>query len=158
VDINLTKDQVAIIDDEDADLSDTRWVAAFNKTCGISGAYYVSNHRLGLIHRVIMGRILGRDLTSDDMVDHRNGNSLDNRRGNLRLANQSLNNANRRKAKHSAQPYKGIRYRAHIQKWEARIWKDKKYYGLGCFETPEEAHEAYCSKAKELYGEFARYD
>lgn len=157
IEIQLTRGQVAIIDDIDADLANMKWSAFFNPRCGPNGAFYASRSRLGLMHRRIMERIVNRKLERSELVDHRNLNSLDNRRENLRIATNTLNNANRRKAKHSGQPYKGIRLKETTQRWEARIWKDKKCYHLGYFDTPEEAHKAYCQKASELYGEFARF-
>jgi hypothetical protein len=40
--------------------------------------------------------------------------------------------------------------------WRAEITVNGKTYKLGSYPTPEEAHAAYCAKAKELHGEFAR--
>src|SRR5690554_2450719 len=61
------------------------------------------------LHRVIMRRMKGRKLKRGELVDHINGNKLDNTRDNLRLANHSQNQANRGPSKN--RKYKGV-YRA----------------------------------------------
>jgi hypothetical protein len=102
------------------------------------------------MHRVIM------DAPEHLEVDHKNGNGLDNRRnGNLRLARKSQNQANSRLRIDNTCGLKGVsRYR---KKFMATIQHEGKQQFLGCFVTPEAAHAAYCARAKELFGEFARF-
>ena len=78
-------------------------------------------------------------------MDHENGNGLDNRRENLRLATHSQNQRNRRRTRDKV--YKGTRRNG--KKWVAHIV-------LGTFASEEEAARAYDHAATLLYGEFAR--
>ena len=101
------------------------------------------------LHRYIMG------ITDPSVVvDHINGNTLDNRKENLRVCTVAENNCNRTNKRNST-GYKGVRKDGSKEKpYTARIQHKRKVYLLGSFASPEEAHEAYCAKAKELHGEF----
>lgn len=89
-------------------------------------------------------------------VDHINGNRADNRWGNLRVADQSQNTANSKRSKANTSGFKGVSRHWPSGKWQAGIVKNRRRQYLGLFETPKQAHDAYCVKAKEIYGEFAR--
>jgi len=104
------------------------------------------------MHRVILG------LTPGDGVwgDHRNGDTLDYRRSNLRVATPSQNNMNRRTGPANTSGLKGVGWHSIAAKWRARIKLNRQEIHLGLFHTPEEAHAAYCEAAKEHHGEFAR--
>jgi len=92
------------------------------------------------------------------LVDHQNGDALDNRRENLRLATPSQNSYNRQKTKtkSSSSKYRGVTYFARTGKWVARIKYQGKCRWLGYFDKEEEAGRAYDEAAKKHYGEFAR--
>lgn len=90
----------------------------------------------------------------DKIIDHKDGNGLNNRFSNLRDASHSQNQFNRRKNKGTLAGFKGVSFNKKSQRWKASINFNKKTYYLGYFETPEEASEAYNKKAKELHGEF----
>jgi len=99
------------------------------------------------MHREVINAPKGR------MTDHINGNTLDNRRSNLRLATPSDNAHNTKLPKNNTTGYRGVgkkgnRYIAHIR-------SDNKEHHLGSFSTPEEAALAYNKAATELHGEFA---
>jgi len=89
-------------------------------------------------------------------VDHVNGDALDNRRCNLRLATDAQNRANYRKpvnARTSA--FKGVtRYRDGVQ-WMSYIKQGGKRYHLGLFDSDVRAAEAYDNAARNRFGEFA---
>lgn len=92
------------------------------------------------------------------LVDHRNGNGLDNRRANLRICTHIGNNQNRAV---SLQPgkssrFKGVSWHAPTSKWHASIRANGKGYYLGLFLDEEGAARAYDTAAKRLHGEFAR--
>lgn len=93
-------------------------------------------------------------------IDHRDTNKSNNRWRNLRLATKSQNMANMPAPIHNTSGLKGAsRYRAgdsYGKPWQASISKDKKTFHLGHFATAAEAHVAYVSAAKRLFGEFAR--
>lgn len=140
---------------EDRDLSDLQWGKSNNYAQGCR-----KNSFLGkMLHRIIMERILNRELGSREFVDHINGDRSDNRRENLRLSNNSLNQANRDKPINNTSGYKGVFYDKHRDgriKIRAGISTYKKFISLGTFKTEQEAALAYNKKAKELFGEHAK--
>lgn len=73
-------------------------------------------------------------------IDHVNRNPFDNRWENLRLADMSLQMRNRNNFGKS--PYKGVCFRADLQKWNAYAWVNGKRKHLGHFLTEEEAAAA----------------
>jgi len=113
------------------------------------------------IHRLIMSRMLGRDLKKGEHVDHINGNGLDNRRSNLRISSNSQNHANTKKQRGNySSKYKGVCWIKNVKKWAAYIGSNKKgsivkRKYLGYYKIEEEAARAYDKAAKEHYGEFA---
>lgn len=150
---------VTLVSDEDRDLTALNW--SFRNPSTGNYAYRRASrpqrHCIHL-HRVIMERVLGRSLEKKEEVDHINGDGLDNRRENLRIATSSQNKANTPKYKNNTSGYKGVTFNKPLGKWTARIQFKKVYYHLGVFDTPEEGHQAYCAAAERLHGEFANTD
>lgn len=102
------------------------------------------------LHRVVME-------SPDELeVDHRDGNGLNNRRGNLRLATRSQNNQNRNTGVNNTSGYKGVTWHKAKGKWNARIKINGKRRNLGYFSNPESAAAAYAAASSELHGEFGR--
>jgi hypothetical protein len=85
-------------------------------------------------------------------VDHRDGNSIDNKWANLREASKTQNAGNTRQRSNNTSGFKGVSFNKNAGKWAAQVMK----IHLGLFDDPALAHAAYVSKAKELFGEFAR--
>lgn len=150
--VPLTRGFEAIIDSADAPLVQGRnWRVVPNH----SGINYVvsslpGNRRLAL-HRLLMN-------PPDDMiVDHINGDALDNRRTNLRVATQSQNCMNKRPRKTGSSRYKGVAWDKNTRKWQAciRLEDGQKY--LGQYLSEEEAFAAYRQAAEKHFGEFARF-
>lgn len=104
-------------------------------------------------HRIAWELFNGK-IPEDKEIDHINGNTLDNRISNLRLASRTQNNANRKH--HTSTPYKGVSYFTRDNKWRARIKHNKHEIHLGYYNTPDEARTAYLSAANKIFGDFAR--
>ena len=116
---------------------------------------YAARHKPGASGEIFLHREL---LNAPDgmMVDHLNGDGLDCRRSNIRLATASENACNRRRPSDATNPYRGVRQNGPHGRWVARIGIHGTKHYLGSFATPEEAARAYDAKALELHGEFAR--
>ena len=94
------------------------------------------------------------DAKPGTIIDHRNGDPLDNRRANLRVATKSQNAANIGRISTNKTGLKGVSKRG--QKFRAFIHKDGTTMYLGSFKTPKEAACRYDREAKKLFGEFAK--
>lgn len=166
IEIPLTHGQVAIVDVTDVDLALFKWNAQRTNKYGDTPIYAarrdlptVRGKRSSVrMHRVILARMLGRELTRQEEVDHIDLNPLNNRRSNLRLADRSQNCANKRLQSTSASGYKGVSWHIQHKKWAAKIKHNGKTIHIGYFDDPAKAHEKYCAKAVELFGEFARFN
>ncbi len=100
------------------------------------------------------GQRLHNFITGLDYVDHINGDTLDNRRENLRPATHQQNTWNRKLATNNTTGFKGV-YRTPAGTFMAQICKDGHIHRLGTFPTAEAAGHAYDDAAVELFGEFA---
>lgn len=152
--INITRNAVAIVSDEDyPHLSKFSW-ALNPQGVGYAvrkGRKYLCEPRTVQMHREIMRACKGQQ------VDHINGNGLDNRRENLRFADTQKNAFNRDKPKVLAtSQYKGVLRRKGKITWEARIKYNNKAIHLGTFRTEEEGAAAYNFAAQLMFGDFAR--
>ena len=149
IEIALTHGKVAVIDDEDLPLVvGLHWQAK----PGAGGKWYarhVSRTSEGFwsvyMHRLILDA---------EQVDHVNGDGLDNRRQNLRLATAHQNNRNR--APGGSLGYKGVTLTKATGRYRAVIRVEGQLKHLGYFTTPEQAALAYNSAARAFFGEFAR--
>lgn len=155
MEIPLTKGKVAIIDDEDAPRVLTRkWTALFNprnrRWYARRGIPLGKRQTTLYLHRFIM------DAPPGKQVDHKNGDGLDCRRSNLRLANNTQNHQNMKLSRLSTTGYKGVFKSKGEGLWVAKIVHNKKMIALGSFTQPVAAAHAYDEKARELFGEFAR--
>lgn len=91
---------------------------------------------------------------SGTIVDHKNGDHLDNRRANLRLASKGENTINRGKLATNGSGMKGVSKRG--DKYRAFVHKDGKTIYLGSYETKQKAACAYNQGAKKHFGKFAK--
>lgn len=144
-------DYVALVSDEDAGLlTDLTWSLMTPKN-----ALYLYNQKTKqLLHRLILEKTLHRTLEKGEQVDHINRNGLDNRRENLRLANQTEQNANQRTRKDNTSGHRGVSWSEDRQKWESQINHKGKKFFIGRFDKFEDACAAYKAKAITLFGEF----
>lgn len=153
LEIELTQGQIALVDDCDADLAEIKWYAQYSAK--IKGFYAQRSPGI-LMHRVILGRVLGIELEKRDFVDHIHHNTLDNRRSELRLATPSQNNINAHMYSTNISGYKGVSFNKQADKWRAFTYYNGVQLYLGSFDTPEDAARAYNEKVVELFGEFAQ--
>lgn len=124
---------------------------------GASGSYlrpYVERWNGGAKERTQLGvAILGA--REGFVVDHINGNRLDNRRVNLRYATRQQNAWNARAKSEKASRFKGVRLSKSKLRWRACIGVDGKQVGLGSYQSEVDAARAYDAAARKYCGEFA---
>mgnify|MGYP000727044951 CR=1 FL=1 len=125
--------------------------------CPNSNGYWVGHidGSVYVLHRIIWLWMTGED-PGEREVDHENTTGADNKWGNLRLATSSQNNANWSLSEKNVSGCKGVTWCKQNKKWLAKITKDRKQEYLGLFVRVEDAAAAYMTRARELFGEFAR--
>lgn len=155
----------ALVDDEDfEELNKYRWFGVYVRTS--SNIYVVRNIKSNdkwtgrRLHQIIMKPEKGQ------IIDHIDGNTLNNQKSNLRICTPQQNSSNKRKYKNGSSKYKGVtldkshRGENKYYRWQVRIQINKKAITLGRFPyTPEgeiEAALCYNEGAKKYFGEFAR--
>jgi hypothetical protein len=149
--IKLTCGAIAVIDEEDAGLvSGFTWRTNHNGYATAYGGGGRANKSHVFMHRLIAKPPPGK------VIDHIDGNALNNRRSNLRVCTQAENcrNTKRRPGGHSA--LKGVtRFTTkRLKKWYWKAYIAGKH--IGYFDTEVEAARAYDEKARILFGQFAR--
>ena len=146
--IALTQGQFSKVDTADHPwLDGFNWHADWNKD---TQSFYAKRRENG--KPVYMSReILG--CGPDELAEHENHDTLDNRRKNLRKATYSQNTANQKHRPDNASGHRGVYWADG--KWRAQIRHNGKLLNLGRFVSLQQAAMAYNEKAKELYGEFA---
>lgn len=147
--IPLTQGKVAIVDEADAEMvSRYRW-------CYLNVGYAARHERIDgkdrtiLMHRFLLGA------SPEQLVDHINGNGLDNRRVNIRLCSKADNQRNQRRNSKNTTGYKGVSFDKARGKYSASIGVNGEQITLGRFPTAEEASLAYEEAARRYHGEFA---
>jgi len=158
--IKLTQGKVTMVNDEDFEyLNQWKWCATKK-----SNSYYATTRskktlkfkdkNMILIHQIILERMLGHK--NFEMVDHIDGDGLNNQRSNLRPATYQENNMNRLKGENKSSVYKGVYKHSKCSGYISQIILNRYNIYLGYFNTEEEAAEAYNKKAIELFGEYAK--
>ena len=143
--IILNKGKVSLVDDEDYEtVNKFKWY--FDSVGYATITTYRNRIRM---HRFILNP------KKNQIVDHVNGDRLDNRRCNLRLCTRRQNQCNQKTRKDNTSGYKGVAL-MHNKYWRAYINKDGKQKHLGIFKTKEEAGKEYDKFALILYGKFAK--
>lgn len=104
---------------------------------------------------IYLHQFIGERMGLIGQVDHKDRNSFNNSRFNLRIASLSQNGANQDIRSNNTSGYKGVSYVRKGNKWNARIKINYESISLGSFNTPEEAALAYNQAAIQYFGEFA---
>lgn len=133
IEIHLTRGYVAIIDAVDAHLAKLNWFAHVNKK---SGLVYATGKNSVALHLHILNLHTGLGPGKGPQGDHKDGDTLNCRRSNLRIVTPQVNARNRTRKKTNTSGYIGVE--RHKKRWRARL--DKRH--LGYFNTAEEANEA----------------
>jgi hypothetical protein len=145
--IQLTQNKFAKVSDEDYEfLSLFKW--------HYNDGYAERKIRVdGKQHHVQMHREI-MNAKKGEMVDHRDGDGLNNQRENLRLCTHSSNAMNMKKQPNKSSIYKGVTKRK--SSYRTVIWKDnEKVFGVSCM-NERWAGMIYDLNAPALFGEFAR--
>jgi len=148
--IKLTQGKYSIVDNEDFDyVNQYKWHLSDSR-----GKLYArrgdKRKKYRSIHRLIL------NCPDDKEPDHINGDGLDNRKSNLRIADRFQNTQNALIRKDSVSGFKGVNFSKRSNKWRAYIQYKKKNSHIGFFETKEEAAYVYDQFAMQLHGEFAK--
>jgi hypothetical protein len=132
------------------DAADYEWLSRYKWF--LCGAGYAARHAPGktiFMHREIMQAPPGM------VVDHINGNRMDNRRSNLRICTRPENLRNAAKRSGCLSLYKGVSFDCKMNQWFATIWFEGRSIALGHYHDEVDAARAYDRAAVELFGEFA---
>ena len=109
------------------------------------------------LHRLVWIYHYG-DIPDKMLVDHIDGNRLNNHIENLRLATNSQNLRNSKISSINTSGIKGVSWSKQMNKWTARIRVDGKRKFIGLFHTIEEAEAAIVAARNNLHGDFARHE
>ena len=157
--IELTQNQITFISDEDFErVSGYKWFAFFAPSYSGGGKFVAARNvpkpngkqQHLYLHRFIMNAPQGL------IVDHIDGNPLNNKRENLRLATVAENGQNRGKPATNTSGFKGVDFHKGTGKFRAQITVNKKRITLGYFLTASDAACEYDQAAIQHYGEFAQ--
>lgn len=154
--IELTQGQVALVDNDTFEyLNKFKWLAdKIGRTWYAKRYEYNEGKRKTIyMHRYIIS--LKQELSKEILVDHKDGDALNNLSENLRVCNKQQNQHNQKSHINSTSKYKGVSFDKSRNKWRVNICFNYKVKGVGRFETEIEAAQAYNMVAKELHGEFA---
>ena len=107
------------------------------------------NYKTQRLQRLIM------DAPAGKQVDHISGDTFDNRRCNLRIAENAENQRNRLLCRKNTSGFKGVYWNKLRKMWLAQIRFNGARKSIGYFDRPEDAAAAYDKYADRLHGRFA---
>jgi hypothetical protein len=147
--IPLTRGKVAVIDEDMHELiSKYKW---HYRTDGYAARGETKNKHKKTIfmHNAVLNPPNGT------LCDHINGDTLDNRRVNLRIVTKLQNNIHSQRHRNNLSGYKGVGWNKGSNKWEVRIKHHGKVHRVGYYVDKEEAAKAYDKVARLYFGEYA---
>jgi hypothetical protein len=140
-----------LVDDQDSHWLDLPWYEHKGTNTSYARTKITRDgwHKFVFLHRAIL------QPTDDQVVDHINGNGLDNRRANLRLCTKAQNTCNRPGYGKTSR-FKGVSWSKRHRAWVMQIRDGDRricqYFGKG---REEDAAMAYDEHARRIFGEFA---
>lgn len=148
--IELTQGKFTIVDDEDFEfLNQWKWTVFCNKV-----PFYAyrqgprPKRELILMHRLLL------KCPKNKIIDHINGDGLDNRKENLRIVTHHQNLINHGVSKRNKSGFSGVRF--YENRWQASITFNKKYMLLGRFKNLLDAVKARKKAEKKYFGKYRR--
>ncbi len=149
--IELTRGKFTLVDDGNfSELNKHKWYLSANNGYARRDIYDSGSKSIVAMHRIIVGAQDGQ------VVDHINGDTLDNRKENLRICTHAQNLQNSKMPNTNKSGYKGVCFHSNTGKWQANIMIGGKAKHLGLFNDKIDAARAYNDAAKENFGQFAR--
>jgi hypothetical protein len=153
IEIPLSMGKVALIDASDFDrVSRHKWCVIRLDGRARPRYYAITSEPGNNKHKIYLHRFL-MDAPSGMVVDHANGDTLDNRRSNLRVCTYSQNACNQVNRRDAVTGFRGVHI--HGNRFRASITVHGQPTRLGSYQTAEEAARAYDEAAIRLHGEFA---
>lgn len=153
--IPLTRGLVSVVDAREFERISQSGLNYYSKKSSTEGCFYAGRTvreeggrvRTLFLHQEVLPPVDGL------VVDHINGDMLDNRRCNLRLVTHQQNAWNRHRHIFNATGFRGVK-KLKNGRYAARITIDGRLVAIGYYDTPEEAHAAYLEKELEVRGGF----
>lgn len=139
------------------DDSDEEKVSNYKWSVNLDNGNFYAGSRINK-KRIRLHRFLLSLENPEIFVDHADGNTLNNKRSNLRVVTKSQNNCNRISMRKSLSKYKGVSFDKSRGKWQSHI-KDTatgKHMFIGRFVNEIDAARAYNEKAIVIHGEYAK--
>ncbi len=91
-------------------------------------------------------------------IDHKDGDTLNNKIENLREATHAENMRNSKKPRHNKSGVKGVCWCPRVSKWRATCYVNYKQFHVGHYDSLEEATKAVSDFREKYHGEFARHE
>lgn len=131
------------------------WFAQYNKDINnyyVRASVYntdIKHSEVMFLHQFVMD-------ANGRFVDHKNSDTLNNRKSNLRIVIDSNNSKNRKsKNSNNTSGYRNVSWSNSYNKWVVQMQIDKKNTLLGKFDDVHEAGKFAEEMRKKYYGEFA---
>ena len=154
--IQLTKGKVALVDDEDFEyLNKFKWCL---RGTGLGKFYAIRGFRKSKKNNITGSISMHRELMKPEkgyVIDHLDGNTLNNQKSNLRICTQSQNCSNQKISILNTSGYKGVVYNKKNKRYYARITVNRIIFSLGGYIYIKDAARAYNAAALKYHGEFA---
>ena len=155
--IQLTQGKVALVDDEDYEyLNQFKWCL---RGTGLGNFYAIRGFRKSKNNNITGSISMHRQLMKPEkgyVIDHLDGNTLNNQKSNLRICTQSQNCSNQKISILNTSGYKGVLYNKKNKRYYARITVNRRLFSLGGYICIKEAASAYNNAAQKYHGEFAK--